>query len=81
MFTLIGGGMKRLEHSYKQMADVLPQKAKWLQDKAVEFQPDSNTVTTAGGSTIQYDILLIATGLQLNYNKVGSGSRENGRGD
>lgn len=63
--------MKRLEHSYKRMGDVLPQKALWLQDKAVEFQPDSNTVTTSKGDTIQYDILLIATGLQLNYKKVG----------
>lgn len=67
--------MKRLEHSYKQMADVLPQKAKWLQEKAVEFQPANNTVTTSGGNTIHYDILLIATGLQLNYNKVGGSSK------
>lgn len=75
MFTLIGGGMKRLEHSYKQMGDVLPQKAKWLQGKAVEFQPASNTVTTSRGNTIHYDILLIATGLQLNYNKVEGSSK------
>lgn len=70
MFTLIGGGMKRLEHSYKSMADVLPKKAKWLQEAAVEFDPESNTVKTSGGNTIKYDMLLIATGLQLNYNKV-----------
>ncbi|KAM8710770.1 hypothetical protein ACLKA7_017406 [Drosophila subpalustris] len=70
MFTLIGGGMKRLEQSYKQMADVLPKKAKWLKEKAVEFDPDNNTVRTSGGNTVQYDMLLIATGLQLNYNKV-----------
>ncbi|ALC43048.1 CG14997 [Drosophila busckii] len=70
MFTLIGGGMKRLEQSYKLMADVLPKKAKWLREKAVEFDPDSNTVKTSGGNTIKYDMLLIATGLQLNYNKI-----------
>lgn len=70
MFTLIGGGMKRLEQSYKLMADVLPKKAKWLREKAVEFDPDNNTVRTSGGNTVKYDMLLIATGLQLNYNKV-----------
>ncbi|EDW17291.1 uncharacterized protein Dmoj_GI16584, isoform B [Drosophila mojavensis] len=70
MFTLIGGGMKRLEHSYKSMAEVLPKKAKWLQEAAVEFDPESNTVKTSGGNTIKYDMLLIATGLQLNYNKI-----------
>ncbi|EDV95859.1 GH15540 [Drosophila grimshawi] len=70
MFTLIGGGMKRLEHSYKTMEEVLPKKAKWLRDSAVEFNPDSNTVKTSSGDSIKYDMLLIATGLQLNYNKI-----------
>ncbi|EDW68673.1 sulfide:quinone oxidoreductase, mitochondrial [Drosophila virilis] len=70
MFTLIGGGMKRLEHSYKPMSQVLPKKAKWVREAAIEFDPDSNTVKTTGGNTIKYDMLLIATGLQLNYNKI-----------
>jgi len=70
MFTLIGGGMKRLDQSYKQMADVLPKKAKWVKEKAVEFDPDNNTVSTSGGKTIKYDFLVIATGLQLKYEKV-----------
>ncbi|SPP77457.1 sulfide:quinone oxidoreductase, mitochondrial [Drosophila guanche] len=70
MFTLIGGGMKRLEHSYKTMAEVLPKKAKWLKEKAMEFEPDNNTVCTSGGDTIKYDFLLIATGLQLKYEKI-----------
>jgi len=62
--------MKRLEQSYRLMADVLPKKAKWLREKAVEFDPDNNTVRTSGGNTVKYDMLLIATGLQLNFNKV-----------
>ncbi|EDW79189.1 uncharacterized protein Dwil_GK10182 [Drosophila willistoni] len=70
MFTLIGGGMKRLEQSYKPMADVLPKKAKWLKEKAVEFDPDRNEVQTSCGNTIKYDLLLIATGLQLKYNAI-----------
>ncbi|XP_062135229.1 sulfide:quinone oxidoreductase, mitochondrial [Drosophila sulfurigaster albostrigata] len=70
MFTLIGGGMKRLEHCHKPMADVLPKKAKWMREAACEFDPDSNTVKTSGGNTIKYDMLLIATGLQLNYEKI-----------
>lgn len=70
MFTLIGGGMKRLDQSHRQMADVLPTKAKWVKEKALEFDPDNNTVSTSGGKTIKYDFLIIATGLQLNYGKV-----------
>ncbi|EDX09190.1 sulfide:quinone oxidoreductase, mitochondrial [Drosophila simulans] len=70
MFTLIGGGMKRLDQSHRQMGDVLPTKAKWVKEKALEFDPDNNTVSTSGGKTIKYDFLIIATGLQLNYGKI-----------
>lgn len=62
--------MKRLENSYRSMASVLPKKAKWLKEKAVEFDPKNNTVITSTGNQVKYDLLLIASGLQLNYDKV-----------
>ncbi|KAL9907940.1 sulfide quinone oxidoreductase [Glossina fuscipes fuscipes] len=70
MFTLIGGGMKRLEQSFKPMASVLPKDVKWLQEKAEQFDPKNNTVITSGNNNIKYDLLLIAIGLQLNYDKI-----------
>ncbi|XP_030380227.1 sulfide:quinone oxidoreductase, mitochondrial [Scaptodrosophila lebanonensis] len=70
MFTLIGGGMKQVDQSYKLMSDVLPQKAKWIREKATDFDPDNNVVKTSSGTTIKYDMLLIAIGLQLNFNKI-----------
>lgn len=70
MFTLIGGGMKRLEQSYRPMCDVVPKNAKWIKEKATQFDPKSNTVTTSTGRKITYDVLVVGTGLQLNYNKI-----------
>jgi len=70
MFTLIGGGIKNLKSSYKYMKDVLPNKAKWLQENVVSFDPKNNRVMTNTNKEITYDILLVAMGLQLNYNKV-----------
>lgn len=70
MFTLIGGGMKRLDQSHRPMSDVVPKNAKWIKEKATEFDPKSNTVTTSSGRQITYDVLIIGTGLQLNYNKI-----------
>lgn len=70
MFTLIGGGIKKLDDSYKLMKDVLPTSAKWLKNSAVEFDPKSNTVTTDNGDIIEYDYLLVAMGLQTYYNQV-----------
>lgn len=70
MFTLIGGGMKKLENSYKSMKEVLPSKAEWKHDKAVSFDPKSNRVETEKGDTIEYDYMIVSTGIELNYDKI-----------
>lgn len=70
MFTMIGGGMKTLSQSRRNMASVLPKKAKWIKDAATIFNPNGNEVITKHGHTISYDLLIIAVGLQLNYGKV-----------
>lgn len=62
--------MKRLEQSAAKTSEVLPKKVKWLQDKAVHFEPKQNRVTTSNGTTIGYDCLLLAAGLSLYYDKV-----------
>ena len=62
--------MKKLEDTSRPMKDVLPIMSEWIQDKAVMFDPKANTVTTAKGDTIEYEYLLVATGLQLNYDQV-----------
>lgn len=70
LFTIIGGGMKTLSDSVKSMKSVLPKKAKWIQDEAVRFNPSANEVITKQGHKITYDFVVIAVGLQLNYDKV-----------
>lgn len=70
MFTMIGGGMKKLEQSYRPMCEVIPKNAKWMKEKALKFEPKSNSVITSSGNVISYDALIIATGLQLNYDKI-----------
>ncbi len=58
MWTLVGGGMKRLEDSGRPMADVLPRKAHWIQDRVVEFQPQDNYLTTSSGLQVLFLSLL-----------------------
>lgn len=70
MFTMIGGGMKKLTESYNDMDKVIPKNTKWIKDEAVIIDPKSNSVTTKKGDTITYEFLLVAVGLKLNYNKV-----------
>ena len=54
----------------KLMKDVLPKKAQWLNDNVTTFLPDENKVETSNGYTVQYEIMIIAMGLQLNWDKV-----------
>lgn len=70
MFTMIGGGIMELSESHRKMDVVLPKDVNWIKDSAVKFNPEENLVITAEGHEITYDILIVAVGLQLNYNKV-----------
>lgn len=70
MFTLIGGGIRSFEHSKKLMKDILPKNAKWFQENVMSFEPPHNQVTMSNGDTVQYEIMIIAMGLQLHWEKV-----------
>ena len=70
MWTLVGAGAKTLDQSRRSMAEVMPPQATWLQTSANEFCPEENAVVTADGCKIKYDYLIVATGLQVNFDKV-----------
>ncbi|XP_068983072.1 sulfide:quinone oxidoreductase, mitochondrial [Bombus flavifrons] len=70
MFTLIGGGIRSFEHSKKLMKDTLPKNAKWFQENVMSFEPPHNQVTMSNGDTVQYEIMIIAMGLQLHWQKI-----------
>uniref|UniRef100_A0A336MD22 Sulfide:quinone oxidoreductase, mitochondrial n=1 Tax=Culicoides sonorensis TaxID=179676 RepID=A0A336MD22_CULSO len=70
LFTLIGGGMKKLEQSWRPMGSVLPSLAKWIKDAAAEFDPKNNTVITQNGDKIEYEYMIVAVGLVLHYEAI-----------
>jgi len=70
LWTLVGGGVKDLAQTMRPMESLLPAGAKWLQESVVSFEPDHNRLLTSSGDTVTYDWLVIATGLQLRYEKI-----------
>ena len=42
----------------------------WIRDRAVEVEPDSRTIVLTGGDTIGYGQLVMAPGLQLDFDAV-----------
>jgi sulfide:quinone oxidoreductase len=70
MFTMIGVGMKKMDQSYKPMKEVLPADALWLKDAVTVIDPKMNEVITAKGDTVKYEYMVIATGIELDFDKV-----------
>ncbi|XP_033336171.2 sulfide quinone oxidoreductase [Megalopta genalis] len=70
MFTLIGGGIRSFEDSKRPMKEVLPSNAKWLHENAMSFEPEQNQVTMTNGDTVQYEIMIVAMGMQLYWEKI-----------
>ncbi len=68
--TLIGAGVWEKEDIVYNTKDYLPSGVKMIKDKVIEFDPENNKVMTAGGETISYDFLIVATGLVLDYGAI-----------
>lgn len=69
-FTLIAAGLKPAGYSVSETTEWLPQGVKLLPEAAAEIDPDAKTVTTASGTQVAYDFLVVATGLKLNWQAV-----------
>ncbi|UJF23817.1 NAD(P)/FAD-dependent oxidoreductase [Suttonella sp. R2A3] len=66
-FTLVAGGIKSADYPVSTTAEYVPRSATWIEEYVSEFDPESNSITTASGQKISYDYLLVTTGLMLNY--------------
>lgn len=70
LWTLVGGGIVSKETTERAEKDYIPSGANWIKDKVTEFLPDENAVKTESGKKIEYDFLVVAAGIQLDWGKV-----------
>lgn len=70
LWTLAGAGLVRKERTQKAQRDVIPKGVKWIQDSVSRVEPSENTVHLSSGETVQYDYLIVATGLRLAWEKI-----------
>lgn len=69
-FTLIATGIWPMEKVSDTNAELIPSGVEWIQEMAGEFRPDSNQVVTESGQVLDYDYLVVATGLHLDYDQI-----------
>ena len=69
-WTLVGAGVFDQKATERTEASVMPKKATWLKEAAASFEPEQNTVVSAGGNRYTYDYLVVAPGIQLDWHKI-----------
>jgi len=70
LWTLVGGGLANKEANRRPEASVMPRGVTWIRDAVAGFDPQQNRLHTRDGRTITYDWLVVAAGLQVNWNKI-----------
>jgi sulfide:quinone oxidoreductase len=69
-WTLVGAGTFRKEATRRDEGTLIPKHAIWIKDAVAQFMPDANMVVTRSGKRIGYKFLVVAAGIQTNWNKV-----------
>jgi sulfide:quinone oxidoreductase len=69
-FTLIAAGLKDASYSISTTAEWVPRGVELIEASVAEFDPEGNQVVTDKGQSVPYDFLIVATGLQLDWDAV-----------
>ncbi|MBI5450775.1 MAG: NAD(P)/FAD-dependent oxidoreductase [Gammaproteobacteria bacterium] len=69
-WTLVGGGIIDKEFTLRSTAELIPHGVQWIRDAVTDIRPDSNQIVTQSGATINYDYLITAAGIQINWGAV-----------
>lgn len=70
LWTLIGAGVFPKEESQRNEEDFIPAGASWMKEYVSKFDPDQNTVILRNGDKVSYDVLVVAAGIQIDWDKI-----------
>ncbi|EFA76432.1 putative sulfide quinone reductase [Heterostelium album PN500] len=70
LWTLVGGGIFTKDASQRNEKDLIPQGTTWEKDGVATFKPDENLVVTKQGKTLNYDYLIVATGITMYWDRI-----------
>jgi sulfide:quinone oxidoreductase len=70
LWTLVGGGEATFAETERAERDLIPHGVTWIHDAVERVEPESNRVVTAGGEAIGYDQLVVALGIQLDWDRI-----------
>ncbi|KAI0006234.1 FAD/NAD-P-binding domain-containing protein [Russula compacta] len=69
-WTLVGAGLKQKSTLRRPLASLIPPHITHIPENVAAFDPSRNAVRTDAGRSLAYDALVVATGLQVNFNAI-----------
>lgn len=69
-YTLVATGIWPVEKVSDRNADLMPAGVEWVREMVEEFDPEANAVVTDSGKRVEYDYLVVATGLHLDFAQI-----------
>ena len=70
LWTLAGAGVVSKESTAKPQASVIPSGVQWFRDRVVKINPEAKTVTLTENRILNYEYLVVASGLRLAWEKI-----------
>ena len=68
--TLVAAGLKPADYVVSTTTEWLPRDVTLIPDAVVAVDPEAKTVSVAGGDTLEYDFLVVASGLVLDHDAI-----------
>ena len=69
-WTLVGGGQYDIAKTRRRMRDCLPSGVELVSGRVSAFAPDRNVVTLEGGAEFTYQCLVVAAGIEINWDAI-----------
>ncbi len=69
-WTLVGAGTYNMKATERDMADIIPKGATWIQDSVTKIDPDLQQVHTGKGDVIAYEYLVACPGIAYKLDQV-----------
>ncbi len=70
LWTLAGAGIVDKKVTEKKQKDVIPDGVDWIKEKVISIDADEKKVKLTSDITLEYEFLVVATGLKLNWDKI-----------
>ena len=69
-WTLVGGGVMDQMSTRRATASLIPPSVEWKRAAVAGFEPSENRVVLDDGSSVSYDLLIVAPGIKLDWGAI-----------